>query len=181
MPFLSSLIGLLQTKYFLTPLMGHCDLEIVLNPNFYISSANAKIPWEVSGFEMHCQLISFQDPIIERLKAVAATTGIYIHGQQWSGYKEAISANTNTIVISERLRGRWEQETLKFRGTPGMPPLVSFSSFLFHLCFPQVLPRRIPPKSCTPSRKHMFDGSLCCPCVPIEHIEFLKTCYFSFV
>jgi hypothetical protein len=104
MPFLSSLIGLLQTKYFLTPLMGHCDLEIVLNPNFYISSANAKIPWEVSGFEMHCQLISFQDPIIERLKAVAATTGIYIHGQQWSGYKEAISANTNTIVISERLR-----------------------------------------------------------------------------
>ena len=106
-PFLSSLLGLLQTKYFLTPLMGQCDLEIILNPNFYINTAGSpskKLKWTLSNWEMHCQLISFQDPIIERLKAVAATTGIYIHGQQWSGYQQAISANTNTIVISERLR-----------------------------------------------------------------------------
>ena len=105
-PIMSSIIGQMNNKYLPLFLTGDIQLEIELHARPFINTTGPNAsPWTVNGVELHTQYIEFSSEVNNTLRAIASTSGLYIHATTWK-YFPAVCTGTqnNNFLINERLR-----------------------------------------------------------------------------
>ena len=106
LPIMSSIIGQLNNKYLPLFLTGDVQLEIELHarPMVNIIGAGAVL-YSVGNVELHTQLIEFSSEVNNTLRAIASTSGLYIHSTSWKNFPAQLQASQdNSLIINERLR-----------------------------------------------------------------------------
>ena len=106
LPLMSSIIGQMNNKYLPLFLTGDIQLEIELHarPMTVAANANALI-WSVDNVELHTQLIEFSSEVNNTLRAIASTSGLYIHSTSWKYFpSNCVAGASNNLMINERLR-----------------------------------------------------------------------------
>ena len=120
-PLMSSIIGQMNNKYLPLFLTGDIQLEIELHarPMTVVVDANPLI-WSVDNVELHTQLIEFSSEVNNTLRAIASTSGLYIHSTSWKYFPGMCAVGqSNNLMINERLRS---VKTLLFGfRNPGIP------------------------------------------------------------
>jgi hypothetical protein len=105
LPILSSLIGTSARKYLPLFLTGQIMLEIEL-ANLYnpFVSAAATSGYSISSVELHCQMVEFDADVNQNLIQMSMKNGLFLHGNFWSSYFNAVPNASPNITISERLK-----------------------------------------------------------------------------
>lgn len=101
---LSCLLGPSQKKLLPLWLCNGLMLEITLDP-FGVSSSAATPPqFQIFDVQYHAQCIDFDASVNQALRALSNDKGLFMHGVSWTNVLSQIPDNTQSWIISERLR-----------------------------------------------------------------------------
>lgn len=102
---LSALLGPSQKKFAPLFLMGGLTLEITLDPNGPMNSAQSAPVFNIKNVEFHAQCITFSADVNQALTAMTQQSGLFMHATSYTSIMNQIpSSASNSWIVSERLR-----------------------------------------------------------------------------